>query len=129
MKYIKKDDLFYLNKPPSISIENYITRFFIETKMSISSLILAIIYMDKFVELNKYVLSLYNIHRIFLSACLLSIKFNEDMKISEKYYANIAGVTINELKNLELSFYSKLNFSLFVDCDYYQQYFNYLYKL
>ena len=123
MKYVIKTDLFYLNKLPPISIEDYIKRIFNYTKMNLSSLILSIIYIDRFCELNGYILSLNNIHRILLAACLLSIKFNEDININTKYYANIAGVSVADLNNLEHYFYIKLNFSLYIDYDFYQKYF------
>ena len=128
MKYVIKSDLFYLSRFPSISIEDYINRIFNSTKMNISTLIISIIYIDRFCESNGYVLSLNNIHRILLAACLLSIKFNEDINISEHYYSNIAGVPINDLNNLEFYLYVKLKFSLFVDFEYYQKYFEYFCK-
>ena len=128
MKYVIKTDLFYLNKLPPISIEDYIKRIFNYTKMNLSSLILSIIYIDRFCELNGYILSLNNIHRILLAACLLSIKFNEDININTKYYANIAGVSVADLNNLEHYFYIKLNFSLYIDYDFYQKYFEYFCK-
>ena len=128
MKYIIKSDLFYLNKIPPISIEDYINRIFNYTKMNISTLIISIIYIDRFCESNGYVLSLNNIHRIILSSCLLSIKFNEDISINTKYYANVAGVSFYDLNNLEFYLYVKLKFSLFVDYDCYQKYFEYFCK-
>jgi len=128
MKYVIKSDLFYLNRLPPISIEDYIKRIFNYTKMNLSSLILSIIYIDRFCELNGYILSLNNIHRMLLAACLLSIKFNEDININTKYYANVAGVTVTDLNNLENYFYIKLNFSLYIDYDFYQKYFEYFCK-
>lgn len=128
MKYVIKTDLFYLNKLPPISIEDYIKRIFNYTKMNLSSLILSIIYIDRFCELNGYILSLNNIHRILLAACLLSKKFNEDININTKYYANVAGVSVTDLNNLEHYFYIKLNFSLYIDYDFYQKYFEYFCK-
>ena len=95
--------------------------------MSISTLVMSIIYIDKFCELNKYILSLKNVHRILIAACLLSIKFNED-SISTKYYSKIVGTTDCDLNNLELYLFIKLQFSLFVDYDYYQKYFDYFFN-
>ena len=110
MKYVKPD-LFYINRHQSISIEDFINLIFKNTKMSISTLINSIIYIDKFCEINKYILSLKNVHRILIASCLLSIKFNEDT-ISTKYYSKIVGTNDCDLNNLELYFYIKLQFSL-----------------
>ena len=126
MKYVKQD-LFYINRHQSISIEDFIKLIYKNTKMSLSTLIISIIYIDKFCEINKYILSLKNVHRILIASCLLSIKFNEDC-ISTKYYSKIVGINDCDLNNLELYFYIKLQFSLFVDDDDYQRYFDYFSK-
>ena len=109
-----RHDLFYIQGQFSISIEEYINIIFKGTKMSLSTLIISIIYIDKFIELNGYILSLKNIHRILVASCLLSIKFNEDT-ISTKYYSKIVGINDNDLNILELYFYIKLQFSLLID--------------
>ena len=127
MKYIKHD-IFYYSRQPPISLEDYINRIFKNTKMNISSLIISIIYIDRFSELNGYILSLKNIHRILLTACLLSIKFNEDVNVNTKYYANVAGIPVQDLNNLEFYLIVKLKFSLFVDYDTYQKYYEYFCK-
>jgi hypothetical protein len=127
MKYVKHD-IFYISRLPPISLEDYINRIFKNTKMNISSLILSIIYIDRFCENNGYILSLKNIHRIFLTACRLSIKFNEDINVSTKYYSNVAGITVQDLNNLEIYLIVNLEFSLFVENDIYQKYFDYFCK-
>ena len=127
MKYIKHD-IFYISRQPPISLEDYINRIFKNTKMNISSLIISVIYIDRFSELNGYILSLKNIHRILLTACLLSIKFNEDVNVNTKYYANVAGIPVQDLNNLEFYLIVKLKFSLFVDYDTYQKYYEYFCK-
>ena len=65
---------------------------------------------------------------ILLTACLLSIKFNEDININTKYYASIAGIPVEDLNNLEFYFIVKLQFSLFVDFEKYHIYFDYFCK-
>ena len=127
MKFVKHD-IFYISRFPPISIEDYINRIFKNTKMNISSLILSIIYIDRFCELNGYILSFKNIHRILLTACLLSIKFNEDLNVNTKYYASVAGIPVEDLNNLEFYFIVKLQFTLFVDYDNYKIYFDYFCK-
>ena len=127
MKFVKHD-LFYISRLPSISVEEYINRIVKSTKMNISSLIISIIYIDRFSELNGYILSLKNIHRILLTACLLSIKFNEDVNVNTKYYSSVAGIPIQDLNNLEFYLIVKLKFSLFVDYDTYQKYYEYFCK-
>jgi hypothetical protein len=127
MKFIR-NDIFYYKHIPTITIEDYIKRIYKCTKMNLSSLINSIIYIDTFCEMNKYVLSMHNIHRILLTSCLLSIKFNEDINVNTKYYAEVAGIPVQDLNNLEFYFIVKIRFSLFVDYYIYQKYFEYFCK-
>ena len=120
-----KSDIFFLNHIPQISIEDYIKRIMKYTQMNISSLILAIIYIDKMCEIQKYILCFNNIHRLILSSCLLSIKFNEDISFHNDLYARISGESVENVNQLEYEFYVLLNFSLFVDYNYYEKYFEY----
>ena len=120
-----KSDIFFLNHIPQISIEDYIKRIMKYTQMNISSLILAIIYIDKMCEIQKYILCFNNIHRLILSSCLLSIKFNEDISFHNDLYARISGESVENVNQLEYEFYVLLNFSLFVEYDYYEKYFEY----
>ena len=127
-KLISKDankDLFYLSFIPPISLEDYIKRLMKYSKMDISTLIISIIYIDYFCDKNKYYLTPNNIFRILLSACLLSLKFNEDITVNDKEYAEIAAVAVEDLKNLEFYMYLKLHFSLNVKYELYKSYYDY----
>ena len=127
-KLISKDankDLFYLSFIPPISLEDYIKRLMTYSKMDISTLIISIIYIDYFCDKNKYYLTPNNIFRILLSACLLSLKFNEDITVNDKEYAEIAAVSVEDLKNLEFYMYLKLHFSLNVKYELYKSYYDY----
>ena len=125
--YIRRD-IFYLTHEPLFSIEDYIKHIVKYTRMDISSLILAVIYIDKMCEKEKYVLSFNNINRLILAACLLSIKFNEDSSFSNVIFARIGGVSVELLNKLEYDFYVLMDFSLYVDFVYYQKYFVYFSK-
>ena len=127
-QFIYKDNIFFLEQIPPISIEDYIRHLVKYTNMNISTLILSIIYIDQFCEKYKYILSLNNIYRLLLISIFISLKFNEDVIINAKIYANIAGVSVEDLKMLELQICTALNFGFFVKSEYYQQYFAYFSK-
>ena len=118
-------DIFYLSFIPPISLEDYIKRLVKYSNMDISTLINSIIYIDYFCDKNKYYLTPNNIFRILLSACLLSLKFNEDITVNYKTYAEIAAVSVEDLKNLEFYMYLKLHFSLNVKYELYKSYYDY----
>ena len=123
-----KDNIFYLEQIPPISLEDYIRHLVKYTNMNISTLILSIIYIDQFCEKYRYILSLNNIYRLLLVSVFISLKFNEDVMVDAKTYANIAGVSLDDLKMLELQMCTALNFEFFVKSEYYQQYFAYFSK-
>ena len=123
-----KDNIFYLDQIPEVSLENYIYHLMKYTNMSISSLILAIIYIDQFCEKFRYVLCLNNIYRILLIFVFISIKFNEDFLINSEYYSKIAGVSVKDLNVLEYQICVAMNFDFYVKSDYYEQYFIYFCK-
>ena len=118
-------DIFYLGFLPPITLRNYINHLMQQTNMEISTLIISIIYIDRFCSKNKYYLNKNNIYRILLSSCLLSLKFNEDKMIKFKDYSEIAAVSVEDLKNLEFYMYLKLHFSLTVKYELYKSYYDY----
>ena len=127
-KYIFRDNVFYLEQIPPISLGDYIRHLFKYTGMNISTLILSVIYIDNFCEKYKYVLSFNNIYRLILITSYISLKYNEDIPIHTKKYAEIAGVSVEDLNNLEIQMCVALDFAFFVKSDYYQQYFVYFSK-
>ena len=127
-KYISKDNLFYLEKLPNISLGDYILYLMKYNNINISTLILAVIYLDKFCEKYNYVLTMHNIYRIILISIFISIKYNEDMFVSAIIYAQIAGVCVEDLLNLEYNMCVALEFGFYVKEELYQQYFIYFTK-
>ena len=123
-----KDNIFYLDQIPEISLEYYICHLIKYTNISISTLVLAVIYIDQFCEKFGYVLSMHNIHRIFLIFFYISIKFNEDTFIKSEYYSKIAGVSVKDLNMLEYQMCVAMNFDFHIKSEYYQQYFEYFCK-
>ena len=127
-KLILKDNIFYLEDLPPISLEKFIQHLVKYTQMDISTLILAVIYMDEFCEKFKYILTLNNIYRLILISVFIGLKYNEDIYVNEKSYASIAGVSVEDLKYLEFQMCVALDFSFFVKSELYQQYFIYFCK-
>jgi len=128
IKYITKDNLFYLDQLPNISFGDYIIHLMKYTHISISTLILAVIYIDKFCEKFKYVLTLHNIYRIILISIFIGIKYNEDLLVNANIYAQIAGICTDDLLNLEYNMCVALEFGFYVKEDLFQQYFIYFSK-
>ena len=118
--------VFSANLIPNISIEDYLIRIQMYSNIEKSTLIISLILIDRLCQISNLTLTYHNIHRIIFSAILISIKYNEDTYYDNKYYSEIAGVTLKELKILEYSFLSMVHFKLFIQEELYDKYIQYL---
>ena len=125
---IKKQNkmIFSANSIPNISIKDYLIRIQTYSGIEKSTLILSLILIDHTCKKAELVLNYYNIHRILFGSILISIKFNEDSYYDNKFYSEIAGVKLKELKQIEYSFLELNDFNVFVDDKEYEQYRKYL---
>ena len=57
---------------------------------------------------------------------LVSIKYNEDDYFSNKFYAKVGGVSINEIDTLEYAFLILIDFKLYVSEELFQKYSDYI---
>jgi hypothetical protein len=118
--------VFSANLIPNISIEDYLLRIQTYANIEKSTLIISLIFIDKLCHTADVTLTHYNIHRILFTAVLISIKYNEDSFFDNQYYSEIAGVKIKELKLLEYTFISMVDFKFYVSNEIYQKYLDYL---
>ena len=125
---IKKQNkmIFSSNSIPNISINDYLIRIQTYSEIEKSTLILALILIDHTCKKSGLILNYYNIHRLLFGAILISIKYNEDTYYDNKFYSEIAGVKLKELKLIEYSFLELNDFNVFVDTKEYEQYLHYL---
>ena len=124
----KKNDHspFDHNHAPKISLFDYLLRIQKYSEVEDSTLIIALIYIDRICKKKGIVLSKYNIHRLLFTAILIAIKYNEDIICDNLYYSKIAGVTKKELQVLEYEFMKIIDFDLFISNKIYQTYYDYL---
>lgn len=115
-------DPFSSKTMPSMPLIHYLKRVIKYSKPETSSLILAMIYIDKVCENSKYVLNINNIHKFLLTSLLVAIKFNEDDFYKNSQYAKIGGLENKEMNQLELEFYFMIDFALFVNSNLYEKY-------
>ena len=118
--------IFSANSIPNISINDYLTRIQVYSGIEKSTLILSLIQIDHLCKKADIVLTYYNIHRILFGAVLISIKYNEDSYYDNKFYSEIAGVKLRELKMIEYTFLELSDFNVFINDKEYEQYRNYL---
>ena len=118
--------VFSSNNIPNISIENYLKRIQTYSNIEKNTLIISLILIDRLCKISNLTLTYHNIHRILFTAILISIKYNEDNFYDNKYYSQIGGVKLKELKILEYYFVNMVNFKFFVDEEIFEKYRLYL---
>ena len=122
----ESEKIFYHPKVPEISIYDYLYRIKKYSSIEDSTLIISLIYIDRVCKNKGIILTKYNIHRILFSAIYTALKFNEDILYKNSFYAEIGGISIKELINLENAFIKLIDFKLFVSEEIFQSYSRYL---
>ncbi len=122
----QKQFSFFDDEKPDISIKEYLNRINRYCNPEESTFIISLILIDRFCCDSKIILNDFNIHRILFSSILISIKFNEDKFFEHKYYSSVAGVSMKELKELEMDFLKLINYNVFVSKKIFEKYCFYL---
>lgn len=127
---INKNIIPFMTKNiPSMSIKDYLLRLSQFTKMSESTIIIILIYIDRISNINNFRLTYKNIYKLILSATVVAIKYNEDLFYSSTIYAKLGGLSVSELNYLEFQFLILIKFSLFIENDLFDKYKNNLLSL
>ena len=114
--------IYTSRKLPEISVNDYIVRIAKYMKIEDSTLILALIYIDRITRKRKIFVNEYNVYRLFFMSVVVATKYNEDKHYSNTYYAKIGGVELEQLNQMECEFVMSINFDLFVEAKVYDKY-------
>lgn len=98
---------------PDISIKDYLYRIVTMSRCMYRDLIVALVYADKLI--NSEVISgisYHNVHRLMAVSMMLSTKFYEDVHFSNKSWASISGLSLQELNMIEVQFLEALGYDL-----------------
>ena len=109
---------------PSMSIKDYLLRLSQFTRVNESTIILILIYIDRICKMNKFRLNFNNIYKIIICSMIIAIKYNEDNFYSSEVYAKLGGITVRELNFLEFQFLILIKFSLFVEKELFDKYYD-----
>jgi len=113
---------FHALKAPGIGILQYLERIHKYASCSTECFILALIYIDRLIQRNNFLLTDLNVHRVVITAVLLAAKFFDDAYYNNAYYAKVGGVLVSEMNGLEVEFLFRINFSLHVQTDVFNKY-------
>mmetsp|Transcript_379 Transcript_379/g.522 ORF Transcript_379/g.522 Transcript_379/m.522 type:complete len:373 (-) Transcript_379:270-1388(-) len=113
---------FHALKAPGIAIQQYLERIHKYASCSNECFILALIYIDRLIQRNNFLLTELNVHRVVITAILLAAKFFDDAYYNNAYYAKVGGVLVSEMNGLEVDFLFRINFSLHVTPELFSKY-------
>jgi len=105
---------FCSKKAPKISLAQYMKRILKYTRFEESTLIIALIYIDRVCEEYSIKLNDYCTHRLILTSILIAWKFNEDLICSNEYCSNVFGIDLKELNLMESEFCRLLAYRFYV---------------
>ncbi|XAR49115.1 hypothetical protein NMG60_11032185 [Bertholletia excelsa] len=118
--------IFHGTRAPSLTIGQYLDRIFKYSACSPSCLVLAYVYLDRFLQKTGLCLTSLNVHRLLITSSMLADKFHEDECYNNAYYAKVGGVSTQEINRLELEFLSSIEFSLHVTVETFNSYCSFL---
>ncbi|KAL1802311.1 hypothetical protein ACET3Z_030958 [Daucus carota] len=114
--------IFHSSIAPGVSIKQYIDRIFKYSNCSPSCLVVAYIYMDKFLQQVGDRLTSLNVHRLLITSIVLAAKYVEDECYSNAYYAKVGGVSKEEMNRMEMKFLVSIDFRLHVTLETFNRY-------
>ncbi|CUG78871.1 cyclin 2, putative [Bodo saltans] len=111
---------FHSSRTPQISMWDYMKRIAKYSGCSPECFIISVILIDRYVEATGIPLTFRNVHRLTITAVMLSAKIRDDVYYSNAYYASIGGVSNSELNILELELLVTLRWTTWVEPDEYR---------
>ena len=122
-------EIFNTNKKPSVTVKKFLERVIKYCQPEPSTFITSLIYLDKILLKTKTKLTCMNLYKLFYTCFVLSMKFNEDRHNSNKFYAKVCGVNINDFLLMEYRALKYLDFSLYIESEEYELYYNNIYSV
>ena len=122
-------EIFNTNKKPSVPVKKFLERVVKYCQPEPSTFIISLIYLDNILLNTKTKLTYMNSYKLFYTCFVLSMKFNEDRHNSNKFYAKVCGVNINDFLLMEYRALKYLDFSLFIQAETYELYYNNIYSV
>ncbi|KAL8903203.1 MAG: hypothetical protein Q9207_004069 [Kuettlingeria erythrocarpa] len=104
---------FNSKKPPTIPLEEYLTRVHRYCPMSTGVYLAAGLYLCRLVLVDRSIsVTDLNAHRLLLAALRVATQANDDRNYPHKRYATVGGISPAELSKLELAFCYVTDFDL-----------------
>jgi hypothetical protein len=110
---------------PSLPVHVYATRLQRFMCCSDSCFVLALIYIDRVLQIHHdFRVTHLNVHRLLIAAVVVAAKFMDDEYYSNEYYASVGGVKPKEMQRLETRLLQLLKYRLCVSPEQFTAYLN-----
>ncbi|XP_006654367.1 cyclin-P3-1 [Oryza brachyantha] len=109
--------IFHGQRAPDLSIKLYAERIFKYSECSPSCFVLALIYMERYLQQPHVYMTSLSVHRLLITSVVVAAKFTDDAFFNNAFYARVGGISTVEMNRLELDLLFNLDFRLKVDLD------------
>jgi len=115
--------VFRMMRAPMLTVSEYFVRLHKHLDCSNECFIVALIYIERLIRRHPELrVDHFTWHKMFLTACVVALKYQDDKCYSNEYYANVGGVSPSELNTLEAAFLRLMGWHLFVGVDEFSAY-------
>jgi hypothetical protein len=104
-------------------VERFITN---NRTCSEEAVVLALALIDRLVSRTGLLLWLGNVYRLFAVAVVVAWKTQDDKFYSNRWYAALAGISVEEMNELEVEFLRMLSFEVTMPRDQFLEYHNFV---
>lgn len=109
---------FHSAWPPSMPIGEYVSRLRRHYDCSYECVVIAFVYLNRVLKLHpQLVVEPLTCHRLVAACLTLAVKWQDDDTMSNADYANVCGLTLQELNGLERAMLRSLGYSLVVSVE------------
>ncbi|XP_022965918.1 cyclin-P3-1-like [Cucurbita maxima] len=120
LKKLKTKDnvtVFHGSRAPTMGIGQYIDRISKYTCCGTPCLVVAYIYIERYLQKMDAYLTSLNVHRLLITSIMVAAKFNDAGCHNNTFFARVGGVSTKEMNRMEIEFLSNLDFRLHVTAD------------
>jgi len=113
---------FFCQSRPEVQLGDYVYHIVETLRISKPVLIHALIYVDRLVKETQFRLCLLSVHRVILTSIMIASKFMDDIVHSNKTFASIGLVDVEELNKAEKELLFGIKFDLYVSQSLFKNY-------
>ena len=110
----QRKQIFSLSKIPKIGILEYLYRIINYIEIERTTLISALIYMNRVLSLDSFFLTEFNVHQILLMCIITSYKMNGDNVYGNDFMSEVAGISLKNFNKLEIEFLDLISYKLMI---------------